>query len=651
MVVLVTDNDIYYELRTPGVTTIGRGSSNDVVPESRSISKSHAILTLQMSSHGKLEMWIEDLNSTNGTYLGSSPLEIHKISGKEKVSYGDYLRFGHSSQYFRILESMLPGTGLISDAQQDLSSEASDPNYMERSDEKDESSLYHNLDRDYEDVYQQEKENFSLPSPSKLHQQHQSRLSRSTPAPYQNSEERLHQEFQRRSAEYPRNSGKEHFYGGKNVDVEAQAQSKNRQGRGHESGRGSYSNHDRQKDGQNMTISINYPTSNSASQHPISVTIDPPRSSNKERGLWESPFSPSVEDENEGSQIFPESSQDDDCPSPLRFHSGYDYNIPSNDISNDPSINHSSIFNISKHFVIDAAAKRKLNEIQQQEYSDNSDNNSANKFGSSNPKPRNQILLRPDINLPQIKDKDFSAQNNNYYEKKEKKNRQDEINQMLQNEKHLRRKSSDLSLGNNSYSVQENYNNEDSDQFNSGLIQIPNKMISNRGSNDVMKNAYSDLKSNFLPAQKNTRDSGSGSQEWGFGLNFSKQNQAVSSVRRNNDGEHNVSNLHTNETRHFPEIFSIANIAQSIIAEKKRYDTNTSSISKSMTKMEKNEKEKFCFQHNFPSKKLELDKEGLEPANITLLLEDDRLAEKLSIILGPCINDKALGNYKGLNYF
>jgi pSer/pThr/pTyr-binding forkhead associated (FHA) protein len=114
MVVLVTDNDASYELQCPGTTLIGRGSQNDVVPESRSISKSHAILTLQMKPSGKIEVWLEDLNSTNGTYVGSSPLEIHKISGKECIAFGDYVRFGHSIQYYRLLESALPSTGRAS---------------------------------------------------------------------------------------------------------------------------------------------------------------------------------------------------------------------------------------------------------------------------------------------------------------------------------------------------------------------------------------------------------------------------------------------------------------------------------------------------------------------------------------------------------
>ena len=114
MVVLITTNDLYYELKCPGVTTIGRGSSNDVIPESRSISKSHATLTINLTTHGKLEMWIEDLDSTNGTYAGSSALDIHRISGKEKVEMGDYLRFGHSSQYFKIQKFMAPGTGTLS---------------------------------------------------------------------------------------------------------------------------------------------------------------------------------------------------------------------------------------------------------------------------------------------------------------------------------------------------------------------------------------------------------------------------------------------------------------------------------------------------------------------------------------------------------
>jgi hypothetical protein len=110
MVALVTDKDEVTQLRCPGVTSIGRGSNNDVIPESRSVSKNHATLTLSLNPiTGKYEAILEDLNSSNGTFAGESTFEMHRVNGKESIIMGSYVRFGHSQTFYRLLESAIGG--------------------------------------------------------------------------------------------------------------------------------------------------------------------------------------------------------------------------------------------------------------------------------------------------------------------------------------------------------------------------------------------------------------------------------------------------------------------------------------------------------------------------------------------------------------
>ena len=112
MVVFVTDDEQVIELRAPGVTNIGRGSNNDVIPESRSVSKTHAALTITFNSlKQKWECTLEDLNSGNGTFLGPSPLEMNKLNKKEVINFGDYVRFGHGTRLYKFAESAMTLNG------------------------------------------------------------------------------------------------------------------------------------------------------------------------------------------------------------------------------------------------------------------------------------------------------------------------------------------------------------------------------------------------------------------------------------------------------------------------------------------------------------------------------------------------------------
>ena len=68
MVFLHTDSGEYRDLSKsiPGTITFGRGDSNDIRPESNSVSKRHAVLTvLNVQSTPKIEAFLEDLGSRN----------------------------------------------------------------------------------------------------------------------------------------------------------------------------------------------------------------------------------------------------------------------------------------------------------------------------------------------------------------------------------------------------------------------------------------------------------------------------------------------------------------------------------------------------------------------------------------------------------
>lgn len=105
MVYLLTDLGEYRALACPGESTIGRSPDNTFCPESLSVSKIHArIRTNKLGD--KIDMWIEDLNSRNGTYVGESPLDLEKVQGQRKLQFGDYIRFGHSQKFFRVLDKL-----------------------------------------------------------------------------------------------------------------------------------------------------------------------------------------------------------------------------------------------------------------------------------------------------------------------------------------------------------------------------------------------------------------------------------------------------------------------------------------------------------------------------------------------------------------
>ena len=105
MAFLLTDVGEYRALTCPAKFTFGRATENDFRPDSQSVSKRHAVLeTSFIPGTEKIEVFIEDLKSTNGTFVGESPLDFEHVSGKRKIPFGTYIRFGFSQKYFRLVD-------------------------------------------------------------------------------------------------------------------------------------------------------------------------------------------------------------------------------------------------------------------------------------------------------------------------------------------------------------------------------------------------------------------------------------------------------------------------------------------------------------------------------------------------------------------
>lgn len=65
-------------------TTLGRRPHNDIVVEDRMVSGQHAVLTL--SGH---DLVVEDMNSTNGTYVNGVRIKRHQLSPGDLLEVGN----------------------------------------------------------------------------------------------------------------------------------------------------------------------------------------------------------------------------------------------------------------------------------------------------------------------------------------------------------------------------------------------------------------------------------------------------------------------------------------------------------------------------------------------------------------------------------
>jgi len=74
-------------------TTIGRDASNDISLDDELVSKEHAVLEI-ISSEDAVNFFIQDLNSTNHTFVNDEPVDLHKLKD------GDLIRVGMSDFRF-----------------------------------------------------------------------------------------------------------------------------------------------------------------------------------------------------------------------------------------------------------------------------------------------------------------------------------------------------------------------------------------------------------------------------------------------------------------------------------------------------------------------------------------------------------------------
>ena len=72
-------------------TTLGRRPYNDIVIDNLAVSGEHAVL--QMSGN---EVYLEDLNSTNGTYINGKAVKKQLLANNDTVEIGKYkIKFIH----------------------------------------------------------------------------------------------------------------------------------------------------------------------------------------------------------------------------------------------------------------------------------------------------------------------------------------------------------------------------------------------------------------------------------------------------------------------------------------------------------------------------------------------------------------------------
>lgn len=93
MAMLVQFNEEEAGLRLPidkQQIRIGRDTSNDISIDDDLVSKEHAILEVVVSpaDEGKLEYYLQDLNSTNHTYVNDQRISLYKLK------HGDIIRVG-----------------------------------------------------------------------------------------------------------------------------------------------------------------------------------------------------------------------------------------------------------------------------------------------------------------------------------------------------------------------------------------------------------------------------------------------------------------------------------------------------------------------------------------------------------------------------
>ena len=101
-------------------TSLGRRPYNDIVIDNLAVSGEHAVL--QMSGH---EVYLEDLNSTNGTYVNGKAVKKQLLQSNDSVEIGKYtIKYVSESTHVDADQSMLANAGSTVDLTADTNSNA-----------------------------------------------------------------------------------------------------------------------------------------------------------------------------------------------------------------------------------------------------------------------------------------------------------------------------------------------------------------------------------------------------------------------------------------------------------------------------------------------------------------------------------------------
>lgn len=82
------ENDVViYEL-SEGSISLGRHPDNDIILNDKSVSKKHALITVQTNEDGKTRVQIADLHSKNGTYINKLKTTYHVLANNDEIRIG-----------------------------------------------------------------------------------------------------------------------------------------------------------------------------------------------------------------------------------------------------------------------------------------------------------------------------------------------------------------------------------------------------------------------------------------------------------------------------------------------------------------------------------------------------------------------------------
>ena len=268
MVFLKTDTGEYRELLVPSIVSVGRGTDNDVRPESKSVSKRHAQITVSLiPGTGKVEAWLEDLNSTYGTFAGETPLDIERVKGKIKLYFGFYIRFGHAPTYFQYMESIPPYAEVMRPEIVVSPSKALQKQVGEFSQKQFQAE---------QSASQQG--GFRLPTPDKSGNSMQFQPRPASPGEKKADIMNMSSSFANNSDKFEssRNNFERHQSFDSHEPSQLQSQSRPTSGRRMSSSRFDQPYDSNDEDGpRNMNISVSYPSGGKHSpQHPVSIYID-----------------------------------------------------------------------------------------------------------------------------------------------------------------------------------------------------------------------------------------------------------------------------------------------------------------------------------------------------------------------------------------